>query len=422
MKNLKLILSLLMAFGFFATALVSCSDDDDGPSELKIVTMTANDVDLNGATSPNNVAANATITATFNADVDPLSATADNVKLVRDYDKAVIATDLSVAGKSITIDPKEDLASGALYILTLGSGLTTTKGKPLTAIDRNFTTAGTFAPSGVIAHWTFENTAEDVVGSFDPTANQIVAIAYNNSRNTAAGKAATFNGTSSIIEVSNGDQLMNTHDWTLSFWVRATHANAADTRGHFVMGLGAFYGFQWEIRGGYTSWQFPVQYEFADGTTGAEAFNFSGDGKSKDNGGWQGFDFVKDLTGSGGLPTLLKDKWAHVVYTYESATKKAVVYVNGEKMTSLDFNLWNASDKQKTTVGLKYAGAAPDVVNELAFGFVQSRAGTMWDNEDWGGYDKPGASHFEGMLDDIRFFKKPLTSQEVSLMYNSEKP
>jgi len=46
-------------------------------------------------------------------------------------------------------------------------------------------------------------------------------ITYTASRNPAAGMAATFNGTTSLIEIPNGDQLMNTDDFTLSVWVKA---------------------------------------------------------------------------------------------------------------------------------------------------------------------------------------------------------
>jgi len=91
------------------------------------------------------------------------------------------------------------------------------------------------------------------------------------------------------------------------------------------------------------------------------------------------------------------------------------------KMKSQDFNLWPDGDAKRFVTGLKYRGVAPEVVNELAFGFIRSRAGTLWDAEDWGGYDKPGANHFKGSLDDIIIYNKVLTEAEIGLMYNSGK-
>jgi len=90
-------------------------------------------------------------------------------------------------------------------------------------------------------------------------------------------------------------------------------------------------------------------------------------------------------------------------------------------MKSFDFDLWPAGDDKTRVTGIEYAGVEPDVKNELAFGFIQSRGGTMWDAEGWGGYDFAGANHFKGSLDEFRIFHKALSAQEVTLLYNSEK-
>jgi len=300
-----------------------------------------------------------------------------------------------------------------------------TGSKAITELARSFTTEGTFAPSGVIAHWTFEDNANDVVGDWDPTANGIVAITYTDSRNTAAGKAATFDGDVSIIEIPNGDQLINTDNFTISFWVKTNstgHVDASDNpAGHFVLGLGAYYGIQFEMAGNYTSAKFAIQYELANGTTTSEDMWFPSLATDNSNGGWKGWDYARSLTEEE-MIAKLKDTWLNVAYTYDATEKKGTLYYNGAKMKSFDFDLWNADDPKRTVVGLKWGGSAPDVVNELAFGFIQSRAGTMWDTEAWGGYDFPTANHFKGQLDDVRIFHKALTAGEVYLMYESEKP
>ncbi|HCD51106.1 MAG TPA: hypothetical protein DEQ34_01565, partial [Balneolaceae bacterium] len=116
----------------------------------------------------------------------------------------------------------------------------------------------------------------------------------------------------------------------------------------------------------------------------------------------------------------LKDTWTMVTFSFNSSTKVGKMYFNGELMKSFDFNLWPDGDNKQTVTGLYYAGQEPDVVNELAFGFIQSRAGTLWDSESWGGYDFPGANHFKGQLDDIKVYHKTLTDDEIRLMYESE--
>jgi hypothetical protein len=419
MKNQKLFLNLLMAIGFIAAAstfMMSCQDDE--PAELTLKGLTAGTIDLNGATSPSNVPVNATYTATLSTNIDPATVTADNVKLVRDYDKAELPLTLSATTNTITITPNESLGQGSLYVLTFGMGLKSTEGKFLKeAVQRNFTTEGTFAPAGVMAHYTFESKTDDVVGAFDPTASDAVDVTYVESRNAAAGKAASFNGTTTIIEIPNASQFMANKDFAISFWVKANSTK----NGQFVLGLAAWKGFQFEIAGDWSWVKLATQYDQGDGTTDSEDAWFPGDGKTKDNGGWQGWTFQKNVSASGGVgATYFKDKWAHVVVSYNATTKVNTMYINGEKVKEHDFNLWPSDAKKKNIVGVKYAGnAAPG--NELALGFIQARENRII-TDTWANPSDPANGHFKGLLDDLRIFSKPLTQTEVTLMYNSEKP
>jgi len=402
---------LLLATSVF---LFSCKEDE--PVPLTIDTIVAGTVDLNTETAPTGVPVDAVITVTFSTDVDTATAKSTNITLTQDYDDADIAMDIDAVGKVITLTPKANLGNGALYILDFSAGLLSTDGLALTPVSRSFTTDGTFAPAGVIAHWNFENNAEDQVGSYDASAT--IAVTYTDSRNTAAGKAATFDGDATIIEIPNGDQLINTQNFTISFWVKT---NSTHDAGHFVIGLGAFKGLQYEIFGAYDGAKFAISYELADGTTASEDMWFPKDAQSKDNGGFKGWDFAKAIP-EADMIAMLKDKWLNVVYTYDGVDKKGTLYYNGEKMKSFDFDLWDETDAKRGVVGMKWGGDGVEVVNELAFGFVQSRAGTLWDTESWGGYDFPTANHFKGQLDDIRIYHKAITASEVLLMYNSEKP
>jgi len=418
MKRNQFLLVFFLVLTSAALVFNGCKKDED-PVDLSLSSLTAGDIDLNGATSPSDVSVEPIIKATFNVNIDPATVTASSVTLTQDYDGASIPITTEVSNNVITIKPSQTLGSGTLYKLNMTAAIMSTDAKPMTNIDRTFTTAGTFSPAGMVAHWTFEDNANDVVGSFNPSANGVVDITYVAGRNAAAGKAAKFNGTTSIIEIPNGDQLINTHDFTISFWVK-TNSEGIE-HGHFVMGLGAYYGIQFEIFGGYDGSKFAIQYEMGDGTTAAEDMWFPALATDNTNDGWQGWDFAKSLTVEQ-MIAKLKDNWLHITYIYDAAAKKGTLYFDGEKMKSFDFNLWPEEDIKQTTVGLKYAGMTPDVYNDLAFGFVQSRAGSMWANEPWGGYDFPDANHFKGQLDDVKIFHKAITANEVRLMYESEKP
>ncbi|MBO6523674.1 MAG: Ig-like domain-containing protein [Balneolaceae bacterium] len=422
MKKINTIFKYTLVLTLAVFVAQGC-DNDNGPVDLNIESITVGGADLNGATSPSDVAADASITITFNSDIKPETATSSNITLVQDYDQANIELTIEVDGPMLTVTPATTLGSGTLYSFSISMGLLNMDDQPLTSTTRTFTTAGTFSPSGMIANWTFEDTAEDIVGDYDPSASAVVDITYTDSRNAAAGKAATFNGNTSIIEIPGADALVNTSDFTISFWMKTNsdgHVNAnGDPAGHFVMGLGAFFGLQFEVFGGYNGAKFAIQYEFGDGTTGAEDMWFPVEATDNTNGGWQGWDFAKSITQEQ-MEGYLKDNWTQITYTYEGADKKGRLYYNSELMKSFDFDLWPDDAPKKTTVGMIYAGSEPDVVNELALGFVHSRAGTMWDDTPWGGYDNTTANHFKGQLDDIKIYHKVLTDTEIQLMYDSE--
>ena len=419
MKKQLVLLNVLLLSLAFAVVFTGCNKDDD-PVDMKLVSIMAGDSDLNGVYVPDDVSVDASIVATFTADVDATTATTGNITMTRDYDDADVAITISVSGAAITITPAATLGSGTLYELSFSDSILSTDGKALTAFVRTFTTDGTFVPAGVIAHWTFENSPDDVVGSYDPLVTGVVAITYASSRNEAAGMAASFDGDASIIEIPNGDQLINSSDFTISFWVKTNSDHLNETgnpTGHFVLGLGAHFGIQYEIFGGYDGAKFAVQYDLGDGTSASEDMWFPSDATDASTGGWKGWDFAKSVNATT-MVSMLKDTWLNVAYTFDATSKRGTLYYNGEKMKSLDFNLWD--DAKNGVVGLKYGGTAPDVVNELAFGFIQSRAGTMWSTESWGNYDLPTANHFKGLLDDVRIFHTALSGGEVLNMYTSE--
>ena len=420
MKTKLMYLSTIVLAAVMLYGTEGCKKDSN-PTALTLTTLTAGSVDMNGAVAANTVPTNITIVAGFTANIDAATATSSNITLTRDYDNVVVPFTVTVATNTINIVPTEVLASGALYKLAFGAGIKSTDAQPLAAVNRNFTTIGTFAPSGLIAYWNFEDNATDQVGTFTPTAGGIKDMSFTASRNAAAGKAATFNGTTSLIEIPNGDQLMNTTNFTLCFWVKT---NSTDkTSGHFVMGLGGWNGFQFEIFGAYDGCKLAAQYDLGNGSSASEDLYFNGaaTGTTKDNGGWQGWTFAKDLTASGGLEFLIKDKWAHIVCVFNGTTKVGTMYINGEKMKSQDFNLWPTGDAKQGAIGLKYAGGA--LGNQLAFGFIQGSTNrTITDTWADPTNADPTLNHLKGQLDDVRIYHKVLTAAEIDLMYKSEKP
>jgi hypothetical protein len=420
MKTIKWMLSLLLVAGGLTTVLNGCKDDE--PPALALVGVSAGSVDLNGAASATNVPVAENIVLKFNVPVDQTSAAAA-ITLKRNFDAVIVATTITTSGSEVTINPADDFYGGALYVVTLDGSLKSTDGKTMaTALERSFTTIGSFEVPGAIAKWTFEDNANDVIGTKDPSASQIIDVTYVAGRKADAGKAASFNGTTSIIEISNGDALMNNGNWSMSLWVKP---NSTLAKGQFVVGLGAFYGFQMEISSSYDNFKLATSYAHTN-PTGAGKFGEDLWADGTGNLGWQGWTFSKDFTGSGGMNTIIKDKWAHYVFVYNASAKTGTVYLNGEKIKEQDFDNWPDGANPRFATGLSYRGAEPDVKNELALGFIHSRAGTLWDDVSadtkWGSYELSTANHFHGLMDDLLIYHKVLTAGEISTLYNSGKP
>ena len=421
-------LTLISATAFF----VNCGGNDSNNSDpvaLTLFSLTAGDADLNGATSASDVAQDAAIVAVFSTELDATSATSANIVITNTTESMVVEADIKVSSTSITITPTTSFREGASFSISFGSGLASSAGQTLsTMVTRTFSINGILVPDGQVAYWNFnESNAKDQQVTNDGTE---VSMTYVDGRSVDAGKAAKFDGDKSIIEIPDGDLLIDGADFTLSFWMKTESENHVDANGnnvgHFVIGLGAFYGIQYEVFGNYDGAKFAIRYEATDASTGAattvtEDMWFPSLATDAATGGWQGWDYARSVTAYDMAALYLKDVWTQVVYTYDGVEKQGTLYYNGEKMKSVDFDLWPDGDTKRSVAGLKYGGVAPEVVNELAFGFIQSRGGTLWDTESWGGYDFTTANHFKGQLDDIRIFHNALTAAQITALYQSEK-
>lgn len=419
MKRKILVFGTLMVI----TAVIGINSCKKSPTPLNLGTLMAGTIDLNAATAPTNVPVNPVIMATFNTDVDAATATASNITLTEDYDNASIALTITASGKTVTITPSANLANGALYKLEISAGLKATNGESLTALTRSFTTLGSFLPAGVFAYWNFDGNANDQTGVFNAATGGITDITYVAGRNAASGQAAKFNGTTSLIEIPNGQNLDNTSDFSLSFWIKE---DTTGKRDQFVMGLAGWYGFQFEINSNVYGTQkgqckLAAQYSLSDGTSASQDLWFDGSGSTKDNGGWQGWTFCKDLnSGTGtGVNGLLAQVWAHVVCTYDHATKIGTMYINGQEMKAQDFNLYGTTHPLYMATGLKFAGNAAN--NSFVFGFIQDKVSpTIPDT--WADYTNPANGHYQGLLDDVAIYHSVLSPAIITQMYNSGKP
>lgn len=428
MKALKL-------FGLMAIVAAFVTGCGGDPEDLMVSSIVADGtsfengeavtVDLNSATTAIDVPINdLTITATFDKAVDAATVSESSVSLTSAAGD-VVGASVAASGSSITLTADGTLVKGTSYSLSI-SGVAADDEGMLPAVTRSFTTEGRapVVPPNVesqMAYWSFDGNTNDQLGNFSTT--KVVAIDYGEDRFGLGGSTAVFDGDASIIEIADADRFMEGSSLTLSFWMKTNsdeHINGnGDPASYFVLGLAAFKGFQFEVPADFSSCKLAMHYEQEDGMKRPQELWFPGTPLTIDS--WMGWTFHADLTAVGGVEAKLRDRWVHIVLSYDAESKIGSMYFDGELMKSQDFNLYGDDHPLFPTVGVGYNGEAPSELPELAFGFIHSSGGTLWDNTPWGNYDDPGANHYKGDLDDIRIFDTSFTAADVKNLYDAEK-
>ena len=399
-----------------ATLVTSCKKSDDSVGALTVSAITASGRDLNGAAVPQDVPVASTIVIHFNKAVNATTATPANIMLMDPKNNAV-ATAVTAAGDSATIDPTADLTLGTTYTLNIGTGVKGSDGAVLgTAVTRQFKVYG--APNvdppkvgSMTAYWSFNNSVNATVGSFPVTYSKNT---FGMDRFGFENSAAYFNGVDDIIEVAGARGLIAPAT-TISFWAKFDTINSP--QGDFVMGMNLSRGFGFEFFGNLTGMKETGSFSTAVDTVQDDLF-INEEGKDGTNGGWQGWEFGRPTPA--GMKTIFKDKWVHVLTTYEVSSKRWTLYLNGVKYKVVKWDLWPAASTQLTVTG--YAPRKGYTFSEkMAFGFGEARD-SRYESTTYLDFTNPNNNHFKGWLDDVRFLSTTFTDQDALELYNGERP
>jgi len=398
--------------------LENCSKET--PNQFKIVSVTTDaGVDLNSSTQATDIPLNASTIILFDNLVDTTHANLSAISL--NANGAVVPTRITADGSTVTITPKTNMATGTVETLSITSDLKGANGARITPTDISFKTLGhtNAAPpqaDNQLSYFSFSGNMNDEAGTHTPEAAAVKDLTYSTDRFGFAGLTGDFNGSTSLVEIPNGDQYLANNSFTLSIWVKANGSK----NGQFVLGLGAWTGFYMDLPADWASIRFTNQFAEAGGVSSTEDNIYYGNGLTGANGGWQGWTFQSTVSGTVGA-AYFQDKWAHVVSTYDASTRLATLYINGEKVKQQDFNLWSDGSSQKTIKGVTFAGNLTGGGNVLALGFIQGSQNRII-TDAWADPANPYSEHFQGQMDDLRIFKVALTAAEVSTLYAAEKP
>lgn len=221
--------------------------------------------------------------------------------------------------------------------------------------------------SGLRAYYTFDDgTVKDEQGNF-----QAVAIGPSTSSDTPTGNglAMVFDGTGDYIQVS-GNPIRNTNTSTihatLTFWIKSTLGGAVfaipqladDASNEFVVGTRSD-----KLR--HSLWS---RENRCCSSTVAGVFNVD----------------IGNL--------ILDERWHMVALIYDGATKLTSFYFDGVKIQEEGYVLYARIDAELSRIGIDYYN---------------------------GSRDASGISDFNGSLDNIRFYSRPLSASEVKEIFDA---
>jgi len=247
------------------------------------------------------------------------------------------------------------------------------------------------APSDLVAYWTFDGDAKETMGNV--TGERINGdVTFTEGRKGQAYKGSS----NAFISYDNPGPIAGLTSFTVSFWLNTPkHSGGAQGIYMLTRADGSFWGNFFVIVEGNesSSNRMQLKLHFQKHTTPSVP--------NTEN--W--IDPAEAVR-----PDNMYGAWRHVTYTYDEQTSKAAMYANGQ---AIDIG---ASADRKSGVGDAGLGALAfkDAARFVIGGF-QNHLGAPY-----GGLE-PWMLNYTGMLDEMRIYKKALSSQEISALYQLER-
>ncbi|WP_407425402.1 LamG domain-containing protein [Arcticibacter sp.] len=247
------------------------------------------------------------------------------------------------------------------------------------------------APSDLVAYWSFDGDAKEAMGN-------VTGERINGSGTFAPGRKgqAYMGAPNAFISYDSPGSIAALTSFTVAFWINTPkHGGGAQGIYALTRADGSFWGnFQVIIEGNTsTSNKMQMKLHFEKNSTppviNTEHWIDPPEAARPDN---------------------MYGAWRHVTYTYDEQTSKAAMYANGQ---AVDLG---ASADRKSGAGDAGLGALAfkDAARFVIGGF-QNHLGAPY-----GGLE-PWMLNYTGMLDEMRIYKKALSSQEVSALYQLER-
>ncbi|MFO7573825.1 MAG: LamG-like jellyroll fold domain-containing protein [Bacteroidales bacterium] len=271
-------------------------------------------------------------------------------------------------------------------------------------IDDGKIDPSTIATNNLIHHWSFEDSpADEISGRGTATGN----VTYVEGRRGLAYQGAE--GAYITWDVDFADRLAQLNAFSLAMWMRAPRVAGGPPMIFQVTGT--------EFLGSLAFFQENAPEDNTVDSLELKAFFTKSDAQDKDNNpGWIGHDWRR------ANEAFVADLWFHIVTNYDPATSTAKVYVNGDYL----FTTTGAYNDE-----VRYQGDPGDIGNpneqpllgDLNLALLDANNKGIigaWANRRLGTAEDDWMKEYLGQLDELRFYDKALSDDEVADLYEAE--
>ncbi len=254
-----------------------------------------------------------------------------------------------------------------------------------------YATSDEVAASNLVAKFSFENDVTDAKGN-------IQGGSANGTSFVAGAKGQALLGASSgyVLYDNVGSAITGLQSVTISTWVKtANHTDGAES---------------WFQLLNDSNWIGNLFILQESGKTGNDSVRLKFTVNNWNAPAWK--EQWIDLGGDANRMVIGNDAWHHVVCSYDAATSKAAMYVDGVKM-NLPASLTDRYGDDPTKGGAPLGALAFKNATKFVFGcYKQSLPGSTPDA--W-------MKNYDGGLDEFRMYNKALADADVKALYDLEK-
>ncbi|HEX6181989.1 MAG TPA: LamG domain-containing protein [Chitinophagaceae bacterium] len=254
----------------------------------------------------------------------------------------------------------------------------------------SYTNSSEVAAADLVAFFPFE-------GSFADSKGAVPGGTASGGATFAAGKKGqAYQGTSTgFVSYTGSGPLGTLTSFTVSMWINTSwHQGGAQSLFTVTKADGSFWGnFFMLIEGATTGDPMLVKVHFEKNVTPSIP---NTEHWLETTGNLR----INDMYGA----------WRHIVYSYDAATSKFKMFANGNKV-NFPATAENRTQNGTTPLGdLAFKSPARFVI-----GAFQNQLGAPYNNPE------PWMLPYTGRMDELRFYKRALTDQEINALFQLEK-